>query len=319
MAKASKTSKVTLDKIERAVWYAVLNSITKDVLYQFAKNEIKLDVTYSLEKGKLIRKLILSLSTDNKVKEKLTEFVNNVEDWGRQHIFLFRSEPSDRSSFKDKNLAQIEKYLVDAKVGISANEVKPIFIPASDGYKVFKVVFEPGRRLAISWVNKKVIKTRLKDKDYVSGEIEFHAFGTYIVRGISSLDWDLTTGQMMIRVSQADKNETYDIAKSVALHFMEKVFSLSQFNWLPLNIKRAISNIKDSGEVSIKKYNQLSKSGGMQTLQSRDKKHGIEKDSELIQATKAIRDQFASTYGNFFWFKNKSGDDLPPFFSPLSM
>lgn len=303
--------KTMMDKVERATWFAVLSSITKDVLYQFAKNDMSIDVIYSLEKDKLVGKVIFAISTDKKLKEKLTSFINDVEDWGRQHIFLYRSDPKDRVQFRGMTLKQVSDLVNDHKLGIGVNKVRPIFIPESSGYKVFKIIFVEGRRISISWVNKRVLRTRLKEKDYMTESgVEYHAWGTYIIRGISSIDWDLTTGQMMIRISQADNKEIYDIAKGVAIKFMEKVFSINQSSWQPLSIKRAISRIKDCGEVSTKKYNQVSRAGGKQILQSRDKKHGLENDTELSQAGKAVKDQFASTYGNFFWVRDDSGKEL---------
>lgn len=288
------------------IWKGLLASLTKPILFSFVKDEMDLDVSSDLTKEQLIEFVLKEISKDDALLDLLTDYVNELEEWGRQHIFLYRSDPKDRSSFRELSEKELNAKLLEAKIDLKVNEYKSIFIPEKAGYEIYQIDFEEGKRFSVSWVQRKIVRTRLDEADFSEGEIEYHAWGTYVARGLLILDWNLGTGQMMIRITQAETKDTYDIGKKRALQFMDKVMGISIHSWSFQDIRKSIAKIKDSGEVSTKKYNQETLAGGKQSLQARDKKTGVEKDAELNQASRVLKDKYASTYGNFFWLEEKT-------------
>ncbi|QDK42737.1 hypothetical protein DOM21_15015 [Bacteriovorax stolpii] len=285
------------------IWTGLLNSLTKPTLLSFVKDEMQFEVSSELNKEDLVKFVIKKISEDEALLDLLTDYMNDLEAWGRQHIFLYRSDPKDRASFRELKEKDLNKMLADSNINLKLNEYKSIFIPEKAGYEIYQIDFEEDKRFTVFWVQRKIVRARLDDEDFIEGDIEYHAWGTYVARGLLILDWNLATGQMMIRITQAETKDTYDVGKKYALQFLNNVMGISIHNWNFQDIRKSIAHIKDSGEVSTKKYNQETLAGGKQSLQARDKNTGVEKDAELNQASKVLKDKYASTYGNFFWLE----------------
>lgn len=290
-----------MEENEVEILQDLLNSITRPVLYRFSRDVLELDVEPNTKKENLIDVIISDVSEYQDQFDELIKFINTTQEWGRQHIFLFRSSPDTRRTFRNMSTEDVTRTLTQNELNLEVNQIRPLFIPEDEGFELFKVFHTEGRRISISWAEKRTIHSRAEGNDYFNTEqqIEYRAWRPHIVRGVTCLDWDLGNGQMMIKVSQSSKKSNYEIGKQMALDFMSDIFAIN--DWTALDIRKSIAQIKDSGEVSTKKYNQETTSGGKQSLQARDKNHGIESDSELNQASRAIRRQYASTYGNFFW------------------
>lgn len=296
-----------MDANELEILENILNGITRQALYRFSKDTLELEIPSDIHKEDLINSVLEEVETYQDQYDNLINFINDAQEWGRQHIFLFRSSSKSRKKIRKKTEKSIQKILNDNKIKLNLNEQSPLFLPSTEGYEIYKIEHDEGKRFSVSWAERRVFYSRLEQHDYVdaSADIEYRAWRPHISRGILSLDWDLGTGQMMIRVSQSSRKTDYENGKNFALDFIHDLFSID--DWSARDIRKAIAQIKDSGEVSTKKYNQETTSGGRQSLQARDKNHGIEADSELSQASKAIKKRYASTYGNFFWNVDSKG------------
>lgn len=292
-----------MEEEEKRILLDILNSITRTVLYRYARRELQIQMETNAKKEEIVDLIFEDVQENVVHRDHLYNFVNKVQEWGRQHVYLFRSNPQTKTQFRKFTTQQIQEYLTDHRTGLKTNHPLPIFMPEQTGFKAYKVVHEEGRRLAIFWAEKRVLYTRNEERDYIdkNRNLEFRAWSPRNSRGLLIMDWDLLTGQVMIRVSQADAKSVYENARDEAFNYIQRIFNIQANEWTNMDIRRAIANIKDSGTVSTKKYNQESQSGGKQSLQARDKRTGIEHDTELTQAGRAIVDRFASTYGNFYW------------------
>ena len=292
-----------MDQVEQQLLLDILSSITRPILYRYGKQELNLQIDSTSTKEDIIGFILDDIRKNKAHKEHLYNFVNKVQEWGRQHIFLFRSKPDIRADFKKLSLDSIQKTLIEEKVKLKLNESIPLFMPEKNGFELFKVTLDEGKKLSLVWAERRVVYSRYEDDDYIDKEsgLEYRAWKSHQARGILVFDWNLLTGQMMIRVSQAENKSTYENGKRHILQSINTIFKIPTNSWTRLDIRKCIANIKDSGEVSTKKFNQETQSGGKQSLQSRDKKHGIEADRELSDASKAMKNKYASTYGNFFW------------------
>ena len=290
-----------MEEYKKIILNDMLNGLTRKALYRFSKDIIDIDIESNILKEDLVAELIREASEDQGQCDKLINYINIAQEWGRQHIYLYRSSSDTRQEFRRKTADDISEILNDAEVEIELNEEIPLFVPEDVGYEIYKVQHVLNRRILISWAEKRIIYSRDQDNDYhdEDANIEYRAWKTHVARGILSLDWDLATGQMMIKVSQSSRKTEYKEGEAFVLNFMEQVFGIN--DWTPIDIRKSIAQIKDSNEVSTKKFNQETTAGGSQSLSARDKTHGIEADSELNQASRAIRGRYSSTYGNFFW------------------
>jgi hypothetical protein len=277
--------------------------ITRPILYKYGKQELQIEIESTSTKEDIIGVILDDVAKNKTHKEHLYNFVNKVQEWGRQHIFLFRSLPEIRADFKKLNFESLQKILIKEEIDLRLNESRPLFMPGKNGFELFKVTLDEGKRLSLIWAERRVFYSRYEGEDYIDKDsgLEYRAWKSHQSRGILIFDWNLLTGQMMVRVSQAENKSTYDNGRRHVLQSIESILKIPAKSWSKLDIRKCIANIKDSGEVSTKKFNQETQSGGKQSLQSRDKKHGIEVDRELLDASKAMKNKYASTYGNFFW------------------
>ncbi len=283
----------------------ILNNITLSTILDFANDTLHLGIKSTVRKADLIKEVIQEANEVDTQLHELVKFVNSAQSWGKQHIFLFRSTPQHRQKFKSKNENEIQKILNKKNIQLSLNNAIPLFIPPEDGFKIFNVKYIQNQRLAIAWAEKRTSYSRVFEEDYfnIDKSIEYRAYKGNNGRGILTLDWDLTNGQMLIGITQSTRKQSYNEGKEKALKFMSDIFSVD--GWKPINIKKSITQIKNLKQVSTKKFDQVTNSGGKQSLQAKSKDHDIEADPELKSAERAIQRRYSSTYGNFFWLPNQ--------------
>ena len=217
-------------------------------------------------KEKLVERIREKLVEGALTYQQLVAYLDQVERWSAQHVFLF-AEPALRNLDAFRIPEAFAAHLASHKA--SSRYRQPVQVALPETAAVSSIAHD-GERITVTVVEKQDGWRRDKERDdedlTADGEaVELRAYVNKITRGLMVFEWDLQENLAMLQVGQLPSHWTYEIAY--------EAFAGLVHTWLPLG------NFPDLGlRQAIKTFHIEEETKG---TKSRVRSHGIEYETKL--------------------------------------
>jgi hypothetical protein len=229
----------------------------------------------------------------------LTEYLNLIEGWGNQHLYLFNAPTGINKRWR--SIEHVEQVAKKNGVVSIINRARPVVLPKSP--TLASVEWTP-QRVRFVWNEKREWLDRREDKDIDSPEegLLFRAWQLNTARGTLAFDWDLESGEAMLMIQRLPSGTQYSSIRDDVMKWLGRFIELDGFE--VVRISAAIKPLLNSGEVRDRRTRWETMQGGRATFTSPGMKKGIGADDTLRRMEAAGRDDIQGSLGNMYWLPN---------------
>lgn len=219
----TRTEAYSNEEREKLVGYAA--DLTRPQLNRLLADN---NISISGNKKEAHERLISRLESGEITYTTLVSFIDTVEPWGKQHVFLFDSPSNDIRRWKNRNT--FLKLLESKNVAQYLDNHLPLILPKQ--LSLSSIDHSPSQ-LRVTAVERRDSWERdeeldRSDKTDEGDDIEYRAYVHHVSRGILTFEWDFITGAASLQISQLPTHFKYE--KSLE-DFTELIGP-----WLNLNI-----------------------------------------------------------------------------------
>lgn len=246
--------------------------------------------------------LTAALGNGELTVKKVIAYLDRVEGWGNQHVYLYRSPQALLTTWR--NEAQVKK-LLDANGYLPLlKKPRPTLLPKNP--TLSSIDWDPTRARLV-WVVKRTWEERAeaKDKHSTDGRTFWKAYEERTARGILAFDWDLGTGVAMIMIERLPSGTNYDKVRDEIIRTLKPLIDLQAFQLL--RVSRSILKIAKSSEVDVRKRVDQTKKGGKIALVSPGRNTAVKDDPDLVNVQAALGSNTVGDLGNFYWLPTNNG------------
>lgn len=257
-------------------------------------------------KAELRAEIVRGVKDGDLTKDTLLEWLNLLEGWGNQHVYLYEALASETKTWKSEAKAKKRLQAIDAE-GLF-NSHLPLLLP--DEATLVSVQWST-ERVRFIWVEKREYTKRREDLDLENDDFEdedeleegvvYKAYEEKTQRAVSSFDWDLNSGFAALMIHRLPSGEKYAQEKAEFEAAIEDAVHISNFT--RVKISKAIKKVFDSAETLNRQLEEETAKGGRAKLSSASRKKGIKDDSKLTNARAALG-KTSAVSGNFYWLAN---------------
>jgi hypothetical protein len=205
----AKLGKYAADDVELLFTYVA--DLRKDRLKEYLDGN---GLAKGGSKTEVIRRLKEAIDDGQLSYDSLIELLDEVEPWGKQHIFILKSRDADPAPWKNKNAVDA----VIAEHGLKGllNKHKMLLLP--DTLRLSTIDWSP-TRLRVTAVERRVGYERTADlddegEDPEGDPVEFRAYVRRTSRGLIAFEWDLVANEAFLQITQLPSHENYDEAQA---------------------------------------------------------------------------------------------------------
>jgi hypothetical protein len=277
--------------------FEYLLSHPKRLLREFLRGH---DLPVSLTKTELRDRLARALKTGEVSVANLVSLLNEVEGWGDQHIYLFRSTPRQAEDYNSP--VHLRSILEEHGILHLYNRRNPLVLPAQPELTAIKHTPE---RLRLQWVEVREWEEPVPEQDYEDEDIIFRAFRRRARRGIATFDWDLITRHAALMIQRLPSGSDYERERARFGEVLDPLVGMGKF-FEPLRVSRAIGRIEDSGEAQRRQYRHETANGYVASFTSPSRKRDAFDDPLMERARQALGANTMPLLGNLY-FKEVPG------------
>jgi len=270
----------------------MLLSHKKEYVQNFLKER---ELPYSYTKRELLEKLKDGLEDESFYFDDLIRLLDNIEEFGNQHIYLYSCTPEYLHRLKEE--AYVRSKLEENGIEDKYNSSDALLIPSEP---TISSIIHTDRLLKFKWVEKRIWKQLISEE--IQGDKFIKTYQIHITRGVTTFRVDLITGNAELMIQRLPSGTRYGEIKE---NYLSKLASLIEINALSqINLRRAIKRIEESDEVEKRGTNLQTISGGKIAFQSRSRGVDYTSDPELHRARNALGQNVSGHLGNFYWLPN---------------
>jgi hypothetical protein len=220
-------------------------------------------------------------------------YLDAIEGWGNQHIYLYHSSASaewitENAVLRKLRAAEVEHLLNQHQALILPDEPTPAAIWWSP------------QKLQLLYVEKREWLERVPEQDREeSSDVVMQAFRRQTRRGLIGLDWDLSTGHAALMIQRLPHGTNYEAIRLRYEAKLGEIISMEAFERLGLG--DAISRIEVSGEVRRRQIKFETDSGSSANLVSSGTSEDAFDDPDLQEAGESLRAHGVGALGNYYW------------------
>lgn len=236
------------------------------------------------------------LEQDSKNALQLTEYLNLIEGWGNQHLYLFNAPSGISKNWRD--LQYVEQVLRKNGAVSILNRARPVVLPESP--TLASIEWTP-QRVRFVWNEKREWLDRREDRDIDSPEeaMVFRAWQLRSARGTLAFDWDLQSGEVMLMIQRLPSGTQYSKIRDDVKSWLRRFIDLDAFDVVRVSL--AIKPLLGSGEVRDRRTRWETIQGGKATFTSPGMNKAISADETLRRMEAAGRDDIQGSLGNMYW------------------
>jgi hypothetical protein len=243
----------------------------------------------------LIRdRLTVAISSSIIAGADLISYLDEVEGWGNQHIYLYQSTVEAGASWSSEE--DYRQILETHGLAQLCNRRNPAAIP---DHLHLSAVRCSGDRVRFQWVEKRVREFRMPERDCLDDGVTLKAFGEVVTRGVITFDWDLSTGHAALMILRLPTGTDYSSVKSRIERELEPLVRISGFR--QIRLAQAIAGIEESGEARRRQYKHETERGSVASFTSSSRRRDAFDDPVVDDARKALGPRTISLLGNFYW------------------
>ena len=252
-----------------------------------------------------LRKRLLEACNKGDVKpEHVLSFVNQIEGWGNQHVFLYQS-PSQKLVQTWRDETSVKDILRANRCLGLLNKDRPVLLPEKP---TISTIIWQVNHVRIVWTLKRSWEERLEDKDTESenSQVIWKAYAKKHARGTLAFDWHLGSGEAMVMIQRLPSGTKYVEERDKLANMMSGLIDLSEFK--PVRISKAIKQINDSRVARVRRSVLDTPAGGGASFRSSGMRKAVRDDPVLRQAEQAIAENSIGSHGNYYWLKDTGGN-----------
>jgi len=241
------------------------------------------------------------LETDSERAVQLVEFLNEIEGWGNQHLYLYKSSAALCSRWRSE--AHVTSVLKRNRTLGLLNQPRPVVLP--EKRTVSEIRWSPAR-LRIIWNERRewFVRDEEADKEADDGETVFRAWKRNIARATLAFDWDLATGDAMIMIQRLPSGTNYPEIRDELLEALTPFVAVRDFDITRVSV--AIQPLQlNRAEVRERRINWETVRGGKASFTSAGKRYAVNADETLRRMADAGKNDVQGSLGNFYWLAGK--------------
>lgn len=227
----------------------------------------------------------------------LVTHLNEIESWGKQHIYLFDAPERLSKEWQDGRRLK-ETLEKSGRQGLLSKPL-PLILPSD---VTLASVEYTDNRIRLLWVEKRTWHERLPDDDHQDAkrdDIIYRAYKFRQERGVTVFEWNLRTLEAMLMIKQLSRGSDYDKKFEEYRELMKGLVDISNFE--PLKLSKAIKALEHSKEVRPRQLNWSTESGGSASFKSSRAEVGYKADKQLVRARDGLGENVQGLLGNFYW------------------
>ena len=236
------------------------------------------------------------LQQDSKNAVELTEYLNLIEGWGNQHVYLYTAASGLYPKWRNENY--VKDLLKRNRVLSVLNKPRPVVLPPSP---TLASIFWTPQRVRFIWNERREWFERRDDADIEATEenLVFRAWQRKTARGTLAFDWDLQTGHAMLMIQRLPTGTQYSGIRDVMVKWLAPFVDLNAFE--VVRVSTAIKSILESGEVRERRTRWETMAGGKATFTSPAQHKDIRDDATLRKMEAAGSGAIQGSMGNMYW------------------
>lgn len=236
-----------------------------------------------------------ALANDIIQPSNLVVFLNEVDGWGNQHLYLYRvSQPElDRWSTERKFRNRLEA----AGCLDLADRILPVYMP--DDPTLSSITWDD-RRFRFVWVHQRTWEQREieHDSEDEHSDLVYRAYRVREARAVNWFEIDGVNGTAVLSIQTLPSGTKYEAARDELLEQIRGIFPVNSLN--PVHLGPAASAM-DGDEMIISRQLHLeTRRGGDVNLTSGGRRQDIRRDPDLNNVRTMIEGHSVPKLGNFY-------------------
>ena len=256
-------------------------------------------------KKEKLRDAVVKAIKDGKIaKGDIVAFLDSLEGWGNQHIYLFTSPENVMKKWNTE--AKALKIVKAAGFENLFNCRRPLVLP--DEPTLASIEWSK-KRVRFVWIDKREYQERVEAEDEESedGQILYKAYRNQVTRGITSFAWNLVSGEAALMIQSLPRGEKYKEVREVFEDELSAFVDLEDFK--RSRITKAIKKLEGSKEALNRKIELATRTGAIAAYTSKGRKTDAYDDDDLRKSRTALGERTTSRSGNFYFQPTSKGLD----------
>lgn len=261
-------------------------------------------------KEQIRQRLADDLSSGRVTFAQLVEWLDAIEGWGDQHVYLFQARDAALEPWQSEASARQQVTLGGPDWVQLFNQSRSLVLPDAPTLAGLRWSQNPAR-LRVVWVEKREARRRLEQLDRreaappeyaaegeLSSEIAYLAYQVITVRSVSAFDVDLTSGAAMLLI-HASRGANYRQLRGLYEQMLRPVIELRDYE--PLRLSGAVRAIQDSREVQRRELSYRTKQDSIVSFLSSSYEADVMDDPVTRAADRSLKGSTSGLLGEFYW------------------
>ena len=246
----------------------------------------------------------------------LVDFLDEVEPWSKQHVFLYTGGDGLVQGWRDAGALRVQ--LEAANVAGLLDARLPLVLP--DELSLSSIAIDPtGRIVTISAVERREYRERDPGRDRVEVDaagqlVEMIAYVHVVTRGLMTFRWDLVTNTASLHITQGGRGYVYEDAEQRFARLVQPFLSFDRFSRTDLQrVIRRLHDLAQAGtpEARPHRLGYRSRGGINVEAASPTYRDSVTGDVAIDAALAAIAGASTGRLGNFYWLAGLDRDGAP--------
>lgn len=235
----------------------------------------------------------------------LVDFLDEVEPWSKQHVFLYNGGDGLVQGWRDSNALRAR--LAEANVAELLDARLPLVLP--EELSLSSITVDDGRFVTISAVERREYREREPSRDRVEVDpagrtIELLAYVHVVTRGLLTFRWDLVTNTAALHITQSGRGYVYEEAEERFARLVQPFLAFDRF--ARTDLQRLISRLHElaqagTPEARPHRLGYRSRGGISVEAASATYRDSVTGEAAIDGALTAIAGASTGRLGNFYW------------------
>lgn len=270
-------------------------------IQEFLKSK---DLKYSGTTKELKEKLKKYIDSGDITPEEIISLLDQLEEYGNQHIYLFNLPENYLSELQDEEL--LKQNLETNGYLELYNGYRPLFLPENP--EILSISYDLDW-FKIRWGVKKEDLTPIEENTITEDDGQKYLIQKFLIRSIREttlFQVSMVNGDAELLIHRST-NSDYENEKN---EYMNQIYNI--FKWDPLEnieLNPAIVNIESSGEVRTRIINLQTPRRSNIEITSHSKGNSINDDPDALNTRNSVNLAIGKR-GNFYWLPDRSDEIL---------
>ena len=225
----------------------------------------------------------------------LVDYLDRVEGWGNQHVYLYRTPAAEVRRWRDEQSVRVT--LRNAGYLKLLNKKKPIVLPSTSQ---LSSVQWTATRVRFLWIERRTWDERVEAKDQEDGPVTWKAYERRIERGVTAFEIDLATEIAMLMIQRLPSGNDYEAARRDLQRRLSPLFDFDQFELV--RVSKAIDALRRQKERIRTRGHALETTSGVRVaFRSSSRKTAVEDDPGARDAEETLAPRSVGSTGNFYF------------------